>query len=623
MRAGERVGYMQHKTQGRLSAGLAVLVGGAAAASQGWAQPITTEDVVVVANRTPTEAAKVGSSVSVIGQSELAEAGPFLLGALARVPGLAISQTGGPGASSGFAIRGMNQNYVVVRVDGIEVGDPSAPQVTASLSDLLASDVAEVEVLKGAQSALYGGRAAGGVIDITTARPDVPGVETRVAVEGGSFGTKRGAVTIAGRGQRGDFALSFGRVVSDGFSAAEEADGNTEADGYRTSRLSASGNFALTERVTLSAAGFWQDSFIAFDEFGGPGGDGTPGDDFAVATSRGLRLGARIDGATSHEMAVSHYRIDRDSYFNGFPFSPVGERTKLEYQGEASLSPTLGLVWGADWTRETSRSNFSAAQAASIAGAFAQFAYAPSETLTVTAALRHDRQSEFGGYTSGRLTAAHALDPDTLLRAAIGTGFRPPSINELTYGPNGANLTPETSVSADLGIERRVGTGTITATAFYVATDEEIIFDFTANAPFGDYIQVPGTTRRQGLELGYSADLTPRLRFDAAYTYTDTETEAGGRVPRVPRHDMSLALGYQATPRLDVSVTARRVMDTVDIFDAVLDDYTLVGARLSYAITDAVAVTLRAENLLDEQYQTADGYSTADRSAYLGLEARF
>ena len=140
-----------------------------------------------------------------------------------------------------------------------------------SLSALLVDDVSRVEVLKGSQSALYGGQAVGGVISITSPRPIEPGLQSRFILEGGSYSTFRGGYALSGLGDRGEFALAVARFQTDGFSAAEEADGNDEDDGYETTRLSGSGRYYLTDQTDLFAAGFWQDESGDFDAAPRPG----------------------------------------------------------------------------------------------------------------------------------------------------------------------------------------------------------------------------------------------------------------------------------------------------------------------------------------------------------------
>jgi vitamin B12 transporter len=218
-----------------------------------------------------------------------------------------------------------------------------------------------------------------------------------------------------------------------------------------------------------------------------------------------------------------------------------------------------------------------------------------------------------------------------VLRASAGTGFRAPSLDEL-FGPFGSNpeLTPETSVSYDIGIEQALpeGRGSVSAALFRLEIDDLITYDFACTVtPFGCYDQVTdGTAVSEGVELAARFALTDRLTLSAAYTYTDSQqpNAAGGttRRSRVPRNDFNVALDGQLTDAVDFGVSLRHVTDTVES-GTPLDDFTLVDARIGYAITDQASVYLRAENLFDEQYQTARGYGTADRSFYFGLTGSF
>lgn len=613
---------------------LASLLGTAAAP----AQTIVLEDIVVSPDRAPVAAARTGASVSTLAPADIARDGrPFLLQSLAGLPGVAVTRAGPPGALADVFVRGLPQRYVRVRVDGIEISDPSQPQVAPSLAGLLVGDVGRTEVLRGSQSALYGGQAVAGVIDIATPAPERDGLEQRIALEGGRYATLRGSYGLALRTDRADATVTLQRFETRGFSAAEAG---TEPDGYETSRVSASGGYFLTEDIRVFGSAFWQDEEGDID--------GTPPPDFVLADTdetfdirtRGARAGVDFRlGGVENTLAAAVFDIDRRflDEAGGLSFGGEGRRYTLEYLGRAAVAPNFALLFGADWNREEATFLPSGIDAdAWIAGAFAQATWTPVEPLTVGLALRQDEHSAFGGYTTGRMTAAWALPTDTILRASIGTGFRPPSLNEL-FGPFGGNpdLEPETSLSYDVGIEQSFagGRARASATLFRVEIDDLITFTRTDFACFAFpippdatcYEQVTeGTSRSQGVELAGRWTVTDRLTLAAAYTYTDSETAAGDRVARVPRHDASLAADALLTDRLALGMTVRRVADVVDGFGLEpLDDYTLVNARLGYQVAEAAEVYLRAENLLDEHYQTVRGYGTADRSFFFGVAARF
>src|SRR6201999_471830 len=116
---------------------------------------------------------------------------------LNTVPGLNVVQSGGPGGQTSVFIRGTNSNHTKVLIDGIDVGDPTTPNGALDLAHLLTSDMAQVEVLRGPQSGLYGSDAIGGVISIITQKGEGP-LSLSGSVEGGSFDTFNQDASVSG-----------------------------------------------------------------------------------------------------------------------------------------------------------------------------------------------------------------------------------------------------------------------------------------------------------------------------------------------------------------------------------------------------------------------------------------
>ncbi|MAQ46176.1 MAG: hypothetical protein CL812_10035 [Confluentimicrobium sp.] len=618
----------------RRSSRLMLLGGTAVAALLGSGAPLAAQAVIeldeitVTANRTETDAERTGSTVEIVEEAQI-ESAPVATVAevLAFEPGVSVSASGGLGQASQLRVRGLAGAYLAVRVDGIDVSDPSGTQTYFDFGQLTTGAVSKLELLKGSQSALYGSEAITGVLDITSHRPTEDGVTHEVSAEAGSYGTYRQGYNLAIRDGGTELAFSINHVISDGFSAADENDGNGEEDGYEATRLSFYGAHQLTDAVRIGIAGFLQDTTYDYDEGAGEDGDGSP-DDVTTADSNGVRLFAEIQGdAIEHELSVSRYEIDRDltgsNNWGAFAFDYLGTREELAYKGVAQITPELELVFGADRTEETIESN-GVEEDRTTTGVYAQALWAPRSDLDLSLSLRHDDTSDFGAATTGRLAAAWRPADDLILRAAYGTGFRAPSLYEL-YGDYVGNedLDAERSESFELGIEKRFANeGFVRATAFRTEIDDLIIYDTSVYA----YNQVEGRTTIEGLELSGGVAITPTLELLANYTYTETEDRDGDRLARVPRHDLTLGLDAALNDRVNGRVT---VTHNADVVDAVsgglepLDDWTLVDAQITYDITDSAEAYLRVENLFDEEYQTITGYGTSDRAVYVGVRAAF
>ena len=235
-------------------------------------------EIVVLPLAVPVEEGRTGASVETLGETDLEEAGDIVLGEqLARLPGVNLSRQGGPGANADIQIRGARTRYVAIYVDGILVTDPAVP--TTQFDDFggfTIGNVDRVEILKGSQSALYGGTAVGGVISVSTLGSAAlgPGTHQEATVEGGSYGTLGAAYSITRNTERGSFTFGASTARSDGISAADENDGNTEADGFDRTRFTAAASYDLTDRVTVGANAFIETGRTEFDEFGPA--DGAP-----------------------------------------------------------------------------------------------------------------------------------------------------------------------------------------------------------------------------------------------------------------------------------------------------------------------------------------------------------
>ncbi|WP_295046913.1 TonB-dependent siderophore receptor [uncultured Paracoccus sp.] len=580
------------------------------------AAAIVLDDITLTANREATDLARSGSSVSVLGTDELADlAGQPLSRSLSRLPGVTLRQSGPLGTTGSLILRGAPAQYLPVVIDGIEVSDPAAGQPSYDIGGLIGQSVDRAELLRGAQSALYGSRAVAGVLSLQSLRPTQDGLRHHFGIEAGSYDTLTASYGATLRRGGTDLAFQASHIRSDGFSARDERDGNFEDDGYEATRLSFYSAHELQDGAVIGLNGFWEDSRGHFDDFMGDVA-GTPGDDYTDRESYGLRGFAQFQtGAVDHDIALTRYRIDRESWSDGFGSPFVGTRTKLSWQGATDLGAGVRAVLGADTEKEEADGNGDAR----ISGVFVETTAAFGDRIDVTTSLRRDDHSRFGGFTSGRVTAVYRLADDLLLRAALGNGFRAPSLYEL-FGPYGdPTLEREESRTHEIGVEKQWGDSHLRATAFWLRANNLIGWDDRGTPDWSDdgYNQVPGTARRRGVELDGRYAFGAGHALTASYTFVDNQVES--EWAKVPERTLNLGaetvFATGTTAGIQIQHVAGRPND--------MDDFTTVDLLVSHPVRDNATAYLRLENVFDEDYQWVNGYGTSGRAVYAGLRASF
>ncbi|HEY6123511.1 MAG TPA: TonB-dependent receptor plug domain-containing protein, partial [Steroidobacteraceae bacterium] len=224
-----------------------------AAANGGVALPAPTPEVVVTGSRVATTPDKISANVTVLEREDFDVEKPAKLAdVLRRVAGVHVDQVGGRGGTGSVYVRGADPNYTLVLIDGVRVNDPTnARGGSFDLSALDIADVERVEVARGPYSAIYGGDALAGVINIVTRH--VPAAKSYASLDamGGAYDTREIAVTAGGPAVGGDWNMGFSDT-----NEGEQVRGNH----FESQRVSGNFNTELGAFTTLSVSGRYSES---------------------------------------------------------------------------------------------------------------------------------------------------------------------------------------------------------------------------------------------------------------------------------------------------------------------------------------------------------------------------
>lgn len=634
--------------------------GGSASANDDSADPLG--EIVVVANRAPEPLSRIGNSVTVfddaaIKQSQL----PLVADLLATAPGVTFARNGGVGQPTSVFIRGAESDQTVVLIDGVQLNDPSATGGGFDFMNLAMGDISRIEILRGAQSTLYGSQAMGGVVNIVAGAPTTP-FGGAVTVEGGSNDTRSVTANVGGKSDALQWRLAGNWLDTAGISAFDERLGGVERDGSEIGGASGTLRYDFTPALRFDLRGYYTNARTSFDGYdtksGNFGDDAEYGRTNQALGYAGLTLQSP-DRMFTNRIAFQYTNSDTREYDPNAPlnfgspstetFYGIGRNEREEYQGTWEFMPGVQAVFGAQHERSTINSDTPAydyagpaplENYATIDSGYAQIQGEVIDGLTVTAGERYDQHNVYGGHTSGQVAAAWVLNGgQTVLRSSFGQGFKAPSLYQLYAQYGDPALQPEESHSWDAGVEQHVADGRAMLSATYFQSDSRDLIEFfdciTPNAlcatrPFGYYANI-ARTQSHGVELQGAFNPTDQLSLSANYTYTDATDRSpgsatfGNELARRPKEAGNLSAAYHWSSRVTTSAALRyggRDFDNAANTVA-LGGYVLVDVRAAYELNDNIELYGRIQNLTGKYYETAYQYGSLTRQAFAGIRAKF
>ncbi|NNM72857.1 TonB-dependent receptor [Enterovirga sp. DB1703] len=619
-------------------------------------------DVVVTADRRPEPIGRSASAITVVTREELQSFSPTnLVDALRNVPGLDVSDAGGPGSTTVVRLRGANTGQTLVLIDGIRVNDPTSASGEFDFSNLLPTAIERIEVLRGPQSALYGSDAIGGVVNIITrSGGGQPRFEART--EGGSYGTFSSSATASGSVGPWSYAFSGGGQTTNGFSRygyripqLERRFGKFEPDGF--TRWGGYGRLGYDagEGVRLEIGMLSFRTFAEYDAGSSTlprnvvfSGNNRIFPDTPAETTRTLTQiwgrGTAEQGPLTHTLQVYANQTDREFRDLTYRANPVritsdgltefrGDRVGTEYQGDLRLQTFGTLTFGGRVESEkattfstsyvpgpTIRTRTLEAQQ-DTRSVFALYQLPIGERVILSAGGRHDEVNRLS-FDTWRATGAFLIpETGTKLRASGGTGGKAPTLYQLfepRYGNPG--LSPETSIGWDAGIDQTFWDGrlAVAATVFGNRFQNMIEFD----SPTSRYFNV-SRAKTSGVELEGALVLWPEfLKLTGVYTYLDAKDErTNRRLQRRPPHVGRIGLGITPLPGLliepRVTLVSERFSGNNETLP--LHPYARLDIYGEYRFDETWRVFGRIENVTDARYQEILNYGTTGRAVYAGL----
>ncbi|HET9865220.1 MAG TPA: TonB-dependent receptor [Steroidobacteraceae bacterium] len=615
--------------------------------------PGAQPQIVITGSRVATAPDELGANVTVLSREDFAVEKPVKLAdVLRRVAGVHVDQVGGRGGTGSLYLRGADPNYTLVLVDGVRVNDPTnARGGSFDFSTFDVADIERVEVARGPYSAVYGGDALAGVINIVTRHAPRGRTQASVEAMGGAYDTREFAVDAGGplsaAGARGNWNLAAGDSHE-----GQVVRGNR----FESRRVSGSLDGTIGESTTLYLSGRHTDSQRA----GFP--DDSGGWEFATLRDTETRdadetvLGAGVStrvGAATFSLTTGYF--DRDDHIDspgvapgirdpfGLPPNVVDTRLRrysATLSGTQKISDLLSVAYGVDWLREEGRSD----GALDFGGGFmvpttfelTRTSWAPFTEvrldsglgLSAQAGVRFDKPDGMDSVTSPRVRVAYEFaGSGVTLAGAWGKAFKLPSLYALGHPLVGnPELAPERGQSHEIELSQSLLDGRARWSATWFDGEFRNAIDFDPGPP-------PRLVNRNlvdtdGFELAANLALGEHWRFDGSVTHARSRIGSSGEQLRNrPEWRGGLAAHWSPLSALDFSLSATHVGSSRDSSiatgDVRLEDYTRFDVSASWQVSTRLEAWVAVDNLTDQQYQEFIGFETRGIAPRAGVRFSF
>lgn len=627
------------------------------------------DEAIITANRLPQKQAQTAKVLTILPDSVLrrhdaqtlsqvlnAQTGLWILGANAAA-----------GTNQNVYMRGAGVGYVSILLNGIPVNDPSAPIGNFDLNVIPVAQVERVEILKGAQSVIYGTDAVAGVINIIPRREYAEKWRVWANLAGGSYGNIQSSAGLMGKIKGFQYGVQYAHQAINGFSAAFDSleTNEFERDAMQSQTLNLQVSQQISPKLTLRGIGQYAQYHADLDAAA------FKDDEDYTTDNRHLTAGGGIDaqwGGIDWHGNYAFYNTERlykDDSIDVPPsayikFSDASYRAQThfaELYANKKIGEHVSLLLGGDWRnanttqKYVSVSDFGVYEEPPISKDSANVAqYSAYSSLLLQdiggfnaeLGARFNHHGLYGGHTTYNAGLSRWIGKSFKLFVSVASGFRAPSLYQLFSAYGNRQLQPETTLHYETGAEWQADKNNLSARLLFFGrnTNDIINTQLIADYPYIRYINqdkqrdygietdISLTLHKCSLTLGY-AFVTGKVT--TLNTLSNTDTTYNNLIRR-PQHRLTATGTYYISPKWQLNLRLQVAGQRKDLFfdentySTVAKDlnaFALIDVYVAYHINPSIKVFADVRNITNATYFELTGYNTRRFNADLGLSIDF
>jgi len=591
---------------------------------------IQLEKIVVSASNSEQLEDDVTEDVTVIMAEEILERGyKTLKDLLASAPGISFTSNGGFGQTTSFYFRGMESKNSLALIDGVRVNDITGLN-GAQFEHYLLDSVERIEVIKGPQSGVWGADATAGVINIITKNPKKRSVA--FSFKGGSYNTKQLNLAFSDRIGSFYYLLAFSQFDTDGFSAVEPTQGSInygirgdelgfEKDPYNNRTYNIKFGYEFDEINNLKFSLTTINANVHYDSIDFNSGKPTDALDGEFTTNRvknrfyNLEY-QRKDGKNQIKFFYNFSTFNR-TQFGGYSghIKEVAFLDRFDYIANSFMQVGTG---------------YQSFHQGYLAGTYLGKKYSnrylflsnynklfDGKTVFLES-VRYDDYSSFENKLTYKIGVKQYLFKEFYISTNYATGYNVPTPYRLYDEFSGnLNLKSESTKGYDISLaykDFKVG---------YFKQKIEDLIDY--NYSTWKFYNVDGISKFEGIEVSFTQSLFDIGVMDLSYTHLIKAKNSTNDLVRRAKDMLNYSLSWYPTNKHTININGTYVGRRYDDFEKRVQTgkYNVTNVALRHNFAKGYIGEIEIRNLFDRFYQEVDGYGTAKRSIFVGINAKY
>lgn len=544
---------------------------------------------------------------------------------LNTLSGISSTSSGAIGQPTSVYLRGLNPAHTLVLVDGVRVNDISG--LSGAQMELIdMSNVERVEVVRGAQSGIWGADASAGVINIITKNPK-NGASGDLELEIGSNNLEKYSTRLSFANDIFDVSFGGSYTNTKGISSAapkkssadygkDTKDLGWERDKFESRSLFIKAGANLNDENRLE---FFIRNNKAQNHFdGGAGVDKNDydawGPYFNTIRTTLYSLGY-IGNFDKHKVNLrTNYTDFRRSFYSGYQ----GKTYDVYASDEFNYMENSILVFGTGYQKDEVEK--SAGIKLNIQNQDDKYLFLSNSNelgdFILTQSLRYDIYDKFDNKLTAKIGVRYNFYDDWFLMSSYKTGFKAPTLYQQSYG-----ATKELNPEETKGYELTIGNSIFDMTYFNTNVNNAI--EYGGFWPNDFYYNLDGKSKFKGVEVSAKYTFLNSLLAEISYTYLSAKDSNNDKIIRRPKEKIDASLLYFVNADLNMNLRGSYIGERKDIGNVQTGKYFLADYTINYEINKNLSTYFKVHNIFDKYYQELDGYGTLRRSFYLGFRTNF